>query len=120
MRWTKRRRLSPRGANAAFPAAVGTGRGDFRVWFMDDRNGGDDAWNVWYRRSTDGGKSWGRTVRISDARSGTAYKDRAGFLEPYGDYGEIAVTSGGATVAVWGEGRSYAGPGGTWFNRQKR
>jgi hypothetical protein len=116
--WGQRVRLSPRKANSAFPAAVGTGDGDFRVWFMDDRRGdGDDGWNVWYRRSTDGGLTWSRAVRISDARSGTAYKRRRGFDEPYGDYGEIAVTPSGGTVAVWGEGPSYLGPGGSWFNR---
>jgi hypothetical protein len=116
--WSRRVRLSPRGANSAFPAAVGTGDGDFRVWFMDDRRGdGDDGWNVWYRRSTDGGLTWSRALRISDALSGTAYKRRRGFDEPYGDYGEIAVTPGDGTIAVWGEGPSYLGPGGSWFNR---
>jgi hypothetical protein len=58
-------------------------------------------------------------VRISDARSGTAYKNRRGFAEVYGDYGEIGVTSAGRTVAVWGEGITYRGPGGVWFNRER-
>ena len=114
--WSKRRPVSPKGANAVFPAVVGTQNGDFRLWFMDDRTG---SWNVWYRRSANGGRKWGRTIRISDATSGTAYKARDGFREPYGDYGEIAVMSTGGTIAVWGEGSSYAGPGGTWFNRQR-
>ena len=56
-------------------------------------------------------------MRISDA-SRVRLQAPAGFLEPYGDYGEIAVTSDGATIAMWGEGASYSGPGGTWFNRQ--
>lgn len=30
----------------------------------------------------------------------------------------LAITSGGRTAAVWGEGPSYFGPGGVWFNRQ--
>ena len=42
-----------------------------------------------------------------------------GFAEIYGDYGEIGVTSTGKTFAAWGEGFSYTGPGGTWFNIQK-
>ena len=50
--------------------------------------------------------------------SDLSYKSAAGFLEPYGDYGEIAITSAGKTIAIWGEGSSYAGPGGVWFNRQ--
>ncbi len=36
----------------------------------------------------------------------------------YGDYGEMAITSAGRTIAVWGEGFSWTGPGGAWFNRQ--
>jgi hypothetical protein len=40
---------------------------------------------------------------------------RRGF---YGDYGENGVTDAGRTVGVWGEGPSYLGPGGVWFNRE--
>jgi len=29
------------------------------------------------------------------------------------------VTSAGKTFATWGEGFSYTGPGGTWFNVQR-
>jgi len=46
------------------------------------------------------------------------YKHPTGFDEAYGDYGEIAITNGGQTIGVWGEGKSYYGPGGVWFNRQ--
>ena len=113
--WSDRVPLSPAGVNAADPAAAGTGSGDVRVWYMDQRTG---RWNVWYRASADLGATWSRAVRISDVRSGTAYKNAKGFLEAYGDYGEIAITSRGKAVAVWGEGISYNGPGGVWFNRQ--
>lgn len=114
--WSGRTAISPRGVNAAFPAAVGTGDDEVRLWFMDQRTG---RWNVWYRSSTDLGASWSDPVRISDATSGTAYKDADGFAEAYGDYGEIGITSTGRTVAVWGEGASYRGPGGVWFNRDR-
>lgn len=114
--WTERVRISRLGVNAAYPAAVGEGDGVVRLWFMDQRTG---RWNVWYTTSEDLGETWSVPVRISDARSGTAYKTGAGFTEAYGDYGEIAITSAGRTVAVWGEGRSYTGPGGIWFNRER-
>jgi len=114
--WSARVRLSRRDVNAAFAAAVGVGDDEVRVSFMDQRGG---RWNVRYRASGDLGTTWSRPLRISDAWSGTAYKDRSGFLEVYGDYGEIAVTNRGRTVAVWGEGTSYFGPGGVWFNRQR-
>ena len=37
--------------------------------------------------------------------------------DQYGDYGEIAITNRGKSIGTWGEGLSYDGPGGVWFNR---
>ena len=85
------------------------------MWWMDTRTG---RWNVWYTGTIDGGATWTPPIRLSNATSGTPYKSRKGFLEAYGDYGEIDVTSEGRTVAIWGEGPSYNGPGGVWFIRQ--
>jgi hypothetical protein len=53
-------------------------------------------------------------VKLSDAAGGAGHTTAAGYLEVYGDYGEIAVTSAGDTFAAWGEGFSWTGPGGTW------
>jgi hypothetical protein len=114
--WSSRVTLSLSGVNSAFPAAAGAGNDGVRVWFQDQRTG---RWNTWYTTSSNLGATWSSPVKISDATSGTAYKNTDGYLEVYGDYGEIAVTNTGKTVAVWGEGTSYAGPGGVWFNRQK-
>jgi BNR repeat protein len=114
--WAEPVALSPDGPNAVFPAATAYGTGDFRVWWMDTRTG---RWNVWYRRSTDGGLTWSKAVRLSNATGGAFYKGRRGFLEAYGDYGEIDVTDEGKTVAIWGEGVSYSGPGGSWFARER-
>ena len=86
-----------------------------RVWFMAQRI---QRWQVWYRTTDDLGASWSTREKLSDATSGTVYKHPAGFDEVYGDYGEIAITSDGHTIGVWGEGTSYHGPGGVWFNRQ--
>jgi hypothetical protein len=113
--WSDRVRISRVGVNAAFPAAVGGGDDEVRLWFMDQRTG---RWNVWYTTTSDLGATWDSPIRISDATSGTVYKNRRGFVEAYGDYGEIAITSEGNTVAVWGEGISLTGPGGVWFNRE--
>ncbi len=116
--WSKRTDIDggPLGTNAAFGAAVGHGTGDFRLWYQDDRNGAA-GWNTWFRSSTDGGRTWSPEVRLSNRSTGAPYKSSAGYAQPYGDYGEIAVTNAGQTIAVWGEGASYAGPGGTWFDR---
>lgn len=116
--WTARQDVSASTtASSAFVAAVGRGNGDFRVWFMDNQNGAT-SWNVWYRASTDAGATWSAPVRISDAGAVAPYKNANGFTEGYGDYGEVAITSVGTTFAAWGEGPSYDGPGGTWYNRQ--
>jgi hypothetical protein len=106
----------PQGANAGFTAVVGAGSGDFRMFYMDNRNGAA-SWDTWYRSSADGGVTWTPEVRISDATSGPTYVNATGFNQPYGDYGEIRVTPAGKTYATWGEGVSYTGPGGVWVNR---
>ena len=117
--WSAPIRLSAPHEQSGFPMVSATGSGDVRVWYMQTRGGHRNAWNVWYRSSTDGGASWSPAARLSDVTSGFAYVSRRGFREPYGDYGEIAITNSGKTVAVWGEGMSYWGPGGVWFNRQR-
>ncbi|MDQ2984245.1 MAG: glycoside hydrolase [Actinomycetota bacterium] len=113
--------LSVAGENATGPRLASSGGGDVRVWYMQT-SGGDnpDAWNVRYRSSSNGGRTWSSPAKINDAPAGAAgYVHAGGFDEIYGDYGEIAVTNRGRTVAVWGEGFSYTGPGGTWFNLQR-
>ncbi len=115
--WSARTALSTSGVFSSFPAMESRGTGDVRVFYMQ-QDGGPDAWNVWYRASTDGGVSWSSAVKISDATGGTVYKTAAGFREAYGDYGEAAITNGGKFIGVWGEGDSYSGPGGVWINRQ--
>jgi Neuraminidase (sialidase) len=115
--WSAGKVLSRAGRQAAAPAAEATGDGDVRLWYAE-RTADGSRWNIWYRGSRDGGASWSAPVRISDAGSGAGYKDADGFLEFYGDYGEIAITRAGKTIAAWGEGFSWLGPGGVWFNRQ--
>jgi len=118
--WSAPIRLSLSTEQSVAPAVTSTGTGDVRAWYYQTSGGGNvDAWNVWYRRSTDGGTSWSAPLRISDATSGAPYVTAAGFAEVYGDYGEIAITSAGKTIATWGEGISYTGPGGVWINREK-
>ena len=115
--WSARLALSTAGVFSSFPAMESRGAGDVRAFYMQ-QDGGPDAWNVWYRASTDGGVTWSSAVKISDATNGTSYKSAAGFREPYGDYGEAAITNGGKFIGVWGEGDSYTGPGGVWIKRQ--
>ena len=85
--------LSTAGEMADFPAAEARGAGDVRAYYMQTNGGNFDAWNVWYRASTDGGVTWAAPVKISDVTAGASYKTANGFLEPYGDYGEAAITN---------------------------
>ena len=118
--WSNPVRLSIPTEQSVAPAAASMGSGDVRIWYYQTSGGGNvDAWNVWYRTSKDGGSTWTAPLRISDAVSGAPYKTAAGFAEVYGDYGEIAVTSAGKSIATWGEGISYTGPGGVWINREQ-
>jgi hypothetical protein len=118
--WSAGTPVSVAGENATGPRLASYG-GDVRMWYMQTANGDDpDAWNVWYRTSTDGGQTWTAPLKLDDAPPGAAgYVNASGFDEVYGDYGEIGVTNTGKTLATWGEGFSYTGPGGTWFNLQR-
>ena len=118
--WSAGAPLSVSGENATQPRLASSGGGNARIWYMQTAGHDPDAWNVWYRSSSNGGASWSSPVKISDAPEGAAgYVGANGFGEIYGDYGEIAVTNIGKTIATWGEGFSYTGPGGTWFNLQR-
>jgi hypothetical protein len=121
--WSAGTALSASGENALQPRLASAGGGDVRMWYMQTAGGDNaDAWNVWYRSSTNGGRVWSSPVKLDDASPGggnPAYINADGFAEIYGDYGEIAVTNTGKTFATWGEGFSYTGPGGTWFNLQR-
>jgi hypothetical protein len=116
--WSAAVTLSAVGSQAVDPTIEAGAAGDFRAVYAQTTGSNVDAWNVYYRRSTDGGATWSAAVKISDATSGAAYITPSGYLEVYGDYGEMAITSAGKTIATWGEGMSYTGPGGVWFNRE--
>jgi len=117
--WSARTAQSVKGEMATAPALTARGNGDVRMFYFQTAGGGNlDEWNVFYRASSNGGRTWTSPVKISDASGGAAYKSAKGFQEPYGDYGELGIMSNGKTLAAWGEGTSYIGPGGVWVNRQ--
>ena len=121
--------LAPAGTNNVFPALTATGNGGVRIAWQDDRNGfdagGNDSaarWNTYYRSSTNGGASWSAERKLSTFVPGYTYKFATpadGYLQPYGDYFEIDINSAGKTVALWGEGNSYFGPGNVWYAREQ-
>jgi hypothetical protein len=118
--WTTPTVVSAAGEESTAPMMESGASGDVRIAWMQTSGGGNvDAWNTIYRRSGDGGATWSTPVRISDAASGAPYKTAAGYAEVYGDYGEMGITNTGKTIATWGEGISYTGPGGVWVNRER-
>jgi hypothetical protein len=122
VRWSERHQISHASplAGNAFPAVVaGPAAGDFRVVWQGNADGNVNGWNTYYRRTVDGGVTWGPILRLSDVTSGPRYKNAAGYQFPYGDYLGLAVDARGRNYAIWGEGKSYTGPGGCWFTRGK-
>ncbi len=110
------------GVQHAFPAIAATGNGDIRIAWMDTRAaapGAMDRWNVYYRRSTDGGLTWSSEVDLSTFVSGYGYIFTDGFRFPFGDYFEMDIDETGTTHAVWGEGYNYDSPGSIWYSQGK-
>jgi hypothetical protein len=117
--WSGRERISGTELqHNGFPAlAAGAKAGDFRLVWQGSYDGRNDAWNTWYRRTTNGGNSWASPIRLSNETNGAPYKHADGYNFPYGDYLEITVDGNGVNHIIWGEGTSYDGPGGTWYTK---
>jgi len=110
-RWSPPRLVAGGGTavGADFPkVAAGLRPGVFEVGWMGDRNG-RAAWNVWVSRTLDAGATWSAAEQIS--RSG------AGFTFPYGDYFGLTVDGSGTFYVAWSAGKSYDGPGHTWWSK---
>ena len=54
--WSARAALSPANEQSTAPTVESLGAGDVRVWFAQTNGGNHDAWNIWYRSSTIGGR----------------------------------------------------------------
>jgi hypothetical protein len=107
-------------SDCAFPVvAAGVLPGEFHVVWQGDRDGDMHHWNTWTRRTQDGGLTWGPIVPLSTRGAGADYQSPKGYAFPYGDYMNASVDGRGRLHAIWGAGRSYNGPGGTWYTRMK-
>jgi len=113
--WSSRVELSSDVANSwhVFTGIAAGSSGDVRVAWMDNRTG---AYNVWYRSSSDGGKTWSSEVQVSQFRSGYSYVTEAGFAFPYGDYFILDLDPKGHVHIAWGEGPNWVGPGNTLYS----
>ncbi len=108
--WSSRVELSTDVVNSwhVFTGIAAGSSGDVRVAWMDNRTG---AYNMWYRTSSDGGKTWSAEVKVSQFRSGYSYVNSAGFAFPYGDYITLTLDPAGHVQIAWGEGPNWVGPG---------
>ncbi len=115
MSWSPRIDLSADGTSAfhVFPGIAAGAAGDVRVAWMDNRTG---AYNLWYRSSSDGGRTWSAETKVSEFRSRYSYVTRQGFAFPYGDYITIDLDLKGKVHLAWGEGPDYSGPGNTLYS----
>ena len=109
--------LAAAGVENSFPAIAARGSGDVRIAWMDSRN--SPWWNVYYRSSNNGGRSWSAESKLSSFVPGYSYISASGFGFPFGDYFEMDIDDTGATQAVWGEGLNYDTPGSIWTTHGK-
>lgn len=105
------------GIHHNFPAIAATGNGIVHISWMDARaaNGGLDKWNVYYRKSTNGGSTWSNEVDVSTYVEGFTYIFTDGFRFPFGDYYEIDIDENGKVHFIFGEGYDYNAPGSIWY-----
>jgi photosystem II stability/assembly factor-like uncharacterized protein len=82
------------------------------VW-ADDRRGARDTFA---RCSTDGAKTWGDDIWLSNRTDGAPYKSPEGFAAVFGHYGGAALSSNGCLFVVWAEGERDYRTGTVWFN----
>ena len=90
---------------------------------MDTRaatpTGGLDRWNVYYRRSTNGGSTWSSIVDLSAFVEGFDYIFDNGFRFPFGDYYELDIDERGTNHIIFGIGFNYNAPGSIWYVKGK-
>ena len=106
---------APAGAAHAFPAVAAGAPGDVRIAWMDARAG--TLWNVYHRRSSDGGRRFGPEADLSTFVAGFSYISPDGFSFPFGDYFEMDIDDRGDSQLVWGEGLNWDAPGSIWYAR---
>jgi hypothetical protein len=123
--WSAPKRLAPAAAGHQFyPWLTASGGRVSAIWY-DSR--GDPNYaptrppcnsatghtaaclNVRYAESTNGGKTWGASIRVTNARTNLNYEQFGGRLVPFfGDY--ITVAAQGSTIgAVWTDQRNTVG-----------
>jgi BNR repeat-like domain len=115
--WSSKADVSsaPAAAAHAFPAIAAGAPSDVRISWMDARQA--PLWNVYHRRSSDGGRRFTAEEDLSTFTAGFSYITPSGFSFPFGDYYEIDIDDRGDSQLIWGEGLNWDSPGSIWYAR---
>ncbi len=118
---------APVGAWHGFPSLAGTSSG-IKVMWQDNRveypctsstvAGECGLWNNYVRESADGATGWTAEQKMELLTTHSyqvATPAPGGYFHPYGDYTWMTTDGLGNTLAIWGEGTSYIGPGTIYF-----
>lgn len=96
--WEKDIRLTRPEATAMRPAIAASGKHVHVTWFdrRDSKQRPAWDWEIYYKRSTDGGATWGPDVRMSHTRAHSRHP-------------QILTTSGGRVCCIWEDGQVWEG-----------
>ena len=100
--WDKTVRLTRPKATAMRPGVAASGKYVHVTWFdrRDSKQKPAWDWEIYTKRSTDGGATWGPDVRMSDTRAHSRHP-------------QILATGGGRVCCIWEDGQRWLG-GAKW------
>ncbi len=98
--WQKPVRLNQKSGTAMRPAVAASGRFVHVAWYDQYAAHQNPAWDwdIYYRRSTDGGATWEPEVRITDTPTHTRHP-------------QIVATLGNRVCCIWEDGQMFDGAG---------
>jgi len=98
--WSKPQQLNREAGTAMRPVVAVSGQVVHAAWFdqhaAQEKPGWD--WDIYYRRSLDGGAHWEPEVRLTNTRTHTRHP-------------QIVATSGGQVCCIWEDGQVFDGTG---------
>ena len=96
--WEKQIRLTQPEATAMRPGVAAAGKYVHVIWFdrRDSKLKPAWDWEIYYKRSTDGGATWGPDVRMSHTRAHSRHP-------------QILATAGGRVCCIWEDEQKWEG-----------
>lgn len=96
--WGEQVRLTQPEATAMRPGIAASGKYVHVIWFdrRDSKQRPRWDWEIYYKRSTDGGATWGPDVRMTDTRCHSRHP-------------QILATADGRVCCIWEDGQKWEG-----------